>query len=291
MKNKKFFLPFVVVFVLLLLCGFRMHEKDHITTLADLDSFIMEDASDSNVTKYTTVADFKTYMDNYYCLESVLGTSIGDGLLLDGGTVLKASTILQKYHGVDPSVDVLAMIGSANDAALRTEIGAYGSGDAPTFETVNTGQGAYELYAMNQDVESTDNVTFAIITGKFGQINKSACNVTLTAAECSNTLITNWGWNATADQIFIMPASVAGLKVRFKNCVTDATADIYWDTPGSTTQFILEVTPCGDGERVWTQDATIYEEISFYTMSTNASNVAYDWHCCSIQGVHLDKGS
>ena len=37
------------------------------------------------------------------------------------------------------------------------------SGAAATFTTVNTGQGAYELYSMNQDVESTDAVTFATV--------------------------------------------------------------------------------------------------------------------------------
>jgi hypothetical protein len=36
--------------------------------------------------------------------------------------------------------------------------------DAVTFASVNTGQGAYELYAMNQDVETTDAVTFAGLT-------------------------------------------------------------------------------------------------------------------------------
>jgi len=41
--------------------------------------------------------------------------------------------------------------------------GFYDSGDAATFVSVNTGQGAYELYAMNQDVESTDTVTFATV--------------------------------------------------------------------------------------------------------------------------------
>ena len=32
-----------------------------------------------------------------------------------------------------------------------------------TFDTVNTGQGANELYAMNQNVRTTDNVTFNTI--------------------------------------------------------------------------------------------------------------------------------
>ena len=129
------------------------------------------------------------------------------------------------------------------------------------------------------------------IRSKFKEINKSACNVTLTAAECSDTLITNWGWNATADQIFIMPASVAGLKFKFENCVTDATADIYWDTPGSTTQVILDGTACGDGNRTWTENATAYESFVSHTISTNASATAFDWVDDSINGVWLNKGS
>jgi hypothetical protein len=49
----------------------------------------------------------------------------------------------------------------------RTSLGI-DSDDAVTFgalqcPTLNTGQGAYELYAMNQDVETTDAVTFATV--------------------------------------------------------------------------------------------------------------------------------
>lgn len=42
------------------------------------------------------------------------------------------------------------------DQALKTT-------DAPTFATVDTGQGANELYAMDQDVQTTDAVTFATV--------------------------------------------------------------------------------------------------------------------------------
>ena len=37
---------------------------------------------------------------------------------------------------------------------------------SPTFVAVNTGQGANELYAMNQDVETSDSVTFGSVTVK-----------------------------------------------------------------------------------------------------------------------------
>jgi len=75
-------------------------------------------------------SDIQTQLD-VRCLESVFGTSIGTGLLLDG-TVLKASTILQKYHGIDPSANVQTMLGSADNAAIASNIGL-GTEDSPTF--------------------------------------------------------------------------------------------------------------------------------------------------------------
>ena len=57
------------------------------------------------------------------CLESVFGISLKNRLSLNG-TALDVSSALEKYHGVDPSADVLAMLGSADDTALVTEIGA-----------------------------------------------------------------------------------------------------------------------------------------------------------------------
>ncbi len=61
-------------------------------------------------------SDVQTQLDAR-CLETVFGTSIGTGLLLDG-TVLKASTILQKYHGIDPAANVQSLLGAADYAAM-----------------------------------------------------------------------------------------------------------------------------------------------------------------------------
>ncbi|MCK4788128.1 MAG: hypothetical protein KAV87_30575 [Desulfobacteraceae bacterium] len=120
--------------------------------------------------------------------------------------------------------------------------------------------------------------------------NKSGASVTLTTAECSNTVITNYGWNGTAsDQTFTFCTAVANLKTKFLNCVTHATADIYLDPSDNVTQTVLDGTACGDDERVWTDNATKYESITCHTFTEDGTN--YDWACDSINGAWLDKGS
>jgi len=55
------------------------------------------------------------------CLESVLGETIGAGLLKDG-TVLKVSTILQEYHAVNPTAAGLTLLDDADASAQRTTL-------------------------------------------------------------------------------------------------------------------------------------------------------------------------
>lgn len=66
----------------------------------------------------TAIADILTALD-LRCLESVFGTAISTGLLLDG-TDLKVSAILQKYHAIDPSANVQSILGAADYAAILT---------------------------------------------------------------------------------------------------------------------------------------------------------------------------
>jgi hypothetical protein len=78
--------------------------------------------------------DISTSLDAR-CLESVFGTGISTGLLLDG-TDLKVSTILQEYHGVDPTTAGLALLDDANSTVQRTTLGL-GSSDNVTFNKVS----------------------------------------------------------------------------------------------------------------------------------------------------------
>ncbi|GAI79137.1 unnamed protein product [marine sediment metagenome] len=55
------------------------------------------------------------------CLESVFGTSIGTGMLLDTGA-LKVSAILQKYHAIDPSANMQIFLANATFALMRADL-------------------------------------------------------------------------------------------------------------------------------------------------------------------------
>ena len=72
---------------------------------------------------------------------------------------------------------------------------------APTFATVNTGQGANELYAMNQDVETTDAVTFATVNTGQGanELYDMDQNVLSTSAVTFATVNTGQGANELYD--------------------------------------------------------------------------------------------
>ncbi|MBI1961068.1 MAG: hypothetical protein HYS45_00010 [Parcubacteria group bacterium] len=68
-------------------------------------------------------------------------------------------------------------------ATLNTGPGAYElyamnqnvqTTDAPTFATINTGLGAYELYAMNQNVRTTDTPTFTGLSANSSRITSVA---------------------------------------------------------------------------------------------------------------------
>jgi len=80
-------------------------------------------------------SDIQTQLDAR-CLESVFGTAIGAGLLLDA-TTLKASAILQKYHAIDPSANVQSLLGAADYAAMRTLLNFEDGADVTDFTNVN----------------------------------------------------------------------------------------------------------------------------------------------------------
>lgn len=108
---------------------------------------------------------------DYYGNERTSGTAtIQGGVNTTSATVtsLTASraVVTDGSKGLASSATTATELGYVNGvtSAIQTQINAkYGSGSAPTFTTVDTGQGAYELYAMNQNVTNASAVTFPTV--------------------------------------------------------------------------------------------------------------------------------
>ncbi len=143
----------------------------------------------------------------------------------------------------------------------------------------------------------TDGDTFTVhdpFRSKFSTVEESADAATLSVAECSDTLVTNRGWDGNDDQTFTLPDADtvvgAGLKFKFLAVVASgATADTYFDTEGATTKIYLDGTAGADGHRIWFQEVAVGESIVCHTATIDGTT--YDWYCDSINGVCADKGS
>jgi len=133
-----------------------------------------------------------------------------------------------------------------------------------------------------------------VTSTNFVTIEKSADTVTLTAIECSDTLITNRGWDGADDQTFTLPDAdtVVGKGLKFKFLAVKAsaaTADTYIDTEGATTKIYLDGVAGTDGHRIWFEEIAIGE--GFVCQTATIDGTTYDWFCDSINGFLADVGS
>lgn len=107
---------------------------------------------------------------------TTLGDASGDTVTVNGGVTVNNSFTAENSTPTFSSMTVTNQVNSAsfkigaNDLTTTEWANLDGQDqgvktiDAPTFDTVNTGQGANELYQMNQDVETNDSVSFANAT-------------------------------------------------------------------------------------------------------------------------------
>jgi len=100
---------------------------------------------------------------------TVDGTVDGRDIATDGSNLDNLYTTIGLSALTSGEVDQLENIGATTLSA--TQWGYLGDLDqaltttgTPTFATLSTGQGAYELYAMNQDVQTSSTVQFASIS-------------------------------------------------------------------------------------------------------------------------------
>ena len=160
------------------------------TTLADADRVVVNDAG---VMKQVALTDFETYMESSLdTLSSV--TTVG---------ALNSGSITSGFGNINNGSSTLST-GALTATTVNTGQGDYElyamnqnvrTSDAVTFATVNTGQGANELYDMDQNVKTTDAVTFATVnTGQganelyeMNQNVKTNSNVKFTQTQVGNS--------------------------------------------------------------------------------------------------------
>lgn len=99
------------------------------------------------------------------CLESVFGISLSSRLSLNG-TALDVSSVLEKYHAIDPSSDVQTMLGSANNTVIRSNIGTEIGVDAQAYESTLTdiADGTINENLVNEAHPWADNETSNTLT-------------------------------------------------------------------------------------------------------------------------------
>ena len=222
-------------------------------------------------------------------VETVTGSAVVGGTItgatITGGTVTGLATdiaVADGGTGVSTIADGGLVIGNAagaieaDVAGLTTQVLVGGGALTKPVWTTATGSGAP---ARAVGARST-----------FAAIAKSADAVTLTAAECSNTLITNRDWDGADDQTLTLPAAAIGLKFKFLATVASGgTADTYFDTAGSTTNIYLDGTAIGAGVRIWTEEIAVGESLVAHTATLDGST--FHWFIDSVNGIWLSKGS
>lgn len=81
-------------------------------------------------------------------------------------TTIKGTLVTDSLNSGSVTYDTVAADGMSLTYGVSAATGVFSGAISAT--TLNTGQGAYELYAMNQNVQTTDNVTHLNITGTNG---------------------------------------------------------------------------------------------------------------------------
>jgi len=116
------------------------------------------DSFSSGAIETTSLNITNLYMANTLRINGTTGFTASRLLDTDANGVFASVTDLTSYiAGTSNQITVTDDSDGTITLSLPQSIH---TGATPTFATISTGQGQYELYAMNQDVESTDAVVF-----------------------------------------------------------------------------------------------------------------------------------
>lgn len=152
------------------------------------------------------------------------------------------------------------------------KIGTLNVTGAARAATLDTGQGAYELYAMNQNVQTSDAVTFASVNTGFGanELYGMNQNVTSTSAVTFATVNTGFG----ANELYAMNQNVT------------TTSNVVFNTMNSTGAAIATSLNTGFGANElygMNQNVTTTSPVSFANVTLTAGNkICFDGATCNI---------
>jgi len=120
---------------------------------------------------------------------------------------------------------------------------------------------------------------------KYQEVVKTTTD-TLTAAECSGTVINNYGQSST--MTLTLPTAAKGLKFLYVIGTAGQTSHI---KAGASDKIYLDGTALDDADKVSNNGASsvVGEQIVFYTFQTGSST--YDWIAQTVNGVFSDGGA
>ena len=130
-------------------------------------------------------------------------------------------------------------------------------------------------------------VSGVVITGAtitYNEIIKAATG-TLTAAECSETIINNYGQSAENTQT--LPAATEGLSGTI--VIGTAGAGAFHLKAGASDKIYLDGVALDDGDKVSLATPAVGNFFSFFSFQTGAA--AYDWMVITGFGVLTDGGA
>ena len=182
--------------------------------------------------------------------EGVIGNAIGAGLMLEGTTLL-ASTVLQKYHNIDPSDDVQSLLGAADFAAFNTLLGL-GTNSTASFDRILVGDGSVGVpsiaFTSNTDMgiylDSGPKIGFTISGASAFRIDSQSIQIK-DSASSNFGIITFVGTAMTADKQLSFNLNDGSRILSMSGDLTveagggiinsDLSTDADWQTSGSVT--------------------------------------------------------
>ncbi|MBI5415141.1 hypothetical protein HZA38_06555 [Candidatus Peregrinibacteria bacterium] len=198
------------------LYGMVLEVDDNATDVDDTTYGLYLDSLSNGVTDTDQVASALLAIDN----------SDADDAIADGILFISAGGGFTDFIDTPSSVFKVTGAGAITGATIDTGQGAkevYSmdqnvlTTSAPTFATVNTGQGAYELYSMDQNVLTTSSVQFADLALLFGAGNDATID-----ADTTNTTQTTGVLNI---DVGTQTNTASGINLKLVDDNGDAGAD------------------------------------------------------------------